>query len=97
MHELKDAIQKALVNRVVEDFIDITTPIKQFTEAVLMPEGTPGRDQNFADKAANLQQFSNRAVKTAKMVAAGGSGGNKKLAENLLTAAGQVRSFFLMG
>lgn len=47
------------------------TPLKQFTEAVLAPEGTPNRDQNFSDKAANLQQFSNRAVKTAKMVAAG--------------------------
>lgn len=47
------------------------TPLKLFTEAALAPEGTPNRDQNFSDKAANLQQFSKRAVKTAKMVAAG--------------------------
>lgn len=92
LHELKEKINQAVVNRVVEDFIDIVSPLKQFTEAVLAPEGTPNRDQNFADKVAQLQQFSNRAVKTAKMVAAGGSGGNKKLAEALQSAANQVDS-----
>ncbi|XP_030749065.1 vinculin isoform X4 [Sitophilus oryzae] len=92
LHELKEKISQAVTNRVVEDFIDIVTPLKQFTEAVLAPEGTPGRDQNFSDKAANLQNFSNRAVKTARMVAAGGSGGNKKLAEALSSVAQQVES-----
>lgn len=71
LHELKERINAAVINRVVEDFIDIVTPLKQFTEAALAPEGFPNRDQNFADKAANLKQFSNRAVKTARMVAAG--------------------------
>lgn len=71
LHELKEKINQAVVNRVVEDFIDIVTPLKQFTDAVMAPEGTSGRDQNFSDKAANLQNFSNRAAKTAKMVAAG--------------------------
>lgn len=92
LHELKDKINQAVVNRVVEDFIDIVTPLRQFTEAALAPEGTPNRDQNFADKAANLQQFNNRAVKTAKMVAAGSSSGNKKLAEALQSAANQAES-----
>ncbi|KAF5290117.1 hypothetical protein FQA39_LY14898 [Lamprigera yunnana] len=92
LHELKEQINKAVTNRVVEDFIDIVTPLKQFTEAVMVLEGTPNRDQVFSDKAVNLQQFSNRAVKTAKMVAAGGSGGNKKLAESLQSASGQVES-----
>ncbi|KAG5887305.1 hypothetical protein JTB14_006450 [Gonioctena quinquepunctata] len=92
LHELKEKINQAVVNRVVEDFIDIVTPLKQFTEAVLAPEGTANRDQNFSDKAANLQQFSNRAVKTAKMVAAGSSSGNKKIAEALQSAANQVES-----
>lgn len=55
----------------MEDFIDIVTPLRLFTEAVLAPEGSPNRYQNFEDKAANLQHFSNRAVKTARMVAAG--------------------------
>lgn len=81
-----------MVQRVVEDFIDITTPLKQFTEAVLAPEGTPGREQNFNDKAQALQNFSLRAAKTARMVAAGGSSGNKKLAEALTITAGQLES-----
>jgi vinculin len=72
LHELKNKIQQAVVSRVVEDFIDITTPLKQFTEAVLAPEGTPGREQNFNDKTLALQNFSSRAAKTARMVAAGG-------------------------
>ncbi|XP_011311872.1 vinculin isoform X1 [Fopius arisanus] len=92
LYELKNRIQQAVVSRVVEDFIDITTPLKQFTDAVLTPEGTPGREQNFNDKTHALQSFSNRAAKTARMVAAGGSGGNKKLAEALLTSASQVES-----
>ncbi|XP_017753766.1 PREDICTED: vinculin isoform X6 [Eufriesea mexicana] len=92
LHELKNRIQQAVVSRVVEDFIDITTPLKQFTDAVLAPEGSSGRDQNFNDKTHALQTFSNRATKTARMVAAGGSGGNKKLAEALTASASQVES-----
>lgn len=92
LHELKNLIQSAVVSRVVEDFIDISTPLKQFTEAVNAPEGTPHREQNFNQKAANLQAFSDRASKTSRMVAAGGSGGNKKLAEVLLASAAQIDS-----
>ena len=80
------------MDRVIEDFVDILTPLKQFTEAVLAPEGTPGREENFSDKADGLQGFSSRAAQTARMVAAGGSNGNKKLSEALNTSAGQVES-----
>lgn len=92
LQELKNKIQTAVVDRVVEDFVDITTPLKQFTDAVLALEGTPGREQNFDGRAGSLANFSNRATKTAQMVAAGSSGGNKKLAEALLSSAGQVES-----
>ncbi|XP_012284342.1 vinculin isoform X8 [Orussus abietinus] len=92
LYELKNRIQQAVVSRVVEDFIDISTPLKQFTDAVLAPEGTPGREQKFNYKTNALQSFSSRAAKTARMVAAGGSGGNKKLAEALVASASQVES-----
>ena len=36
--QLKDQIHGALVDRVVEDFVDIVTPLKQFSEATLAPE-----------------------------------------------------------
>lgn len=57
---------------------------------LLLTVGTPGRDVNFNDKAASLSEWSMRAARTGRMVAAGGSGGNKKLAESLVSAAGQV-------
>lgn len=92
LHELKQRIQSALVNRVVEDFMDVSSPLKQFTEAVNVLEGTPGREQNFNQKSNALQAFSDRASKTSRMVAAGGSGGNKKIAEVLLGSAAQIDS-----
>jgi vinculin len=54
--------------------------------------GTPNRDVNFLDRAQQLRQFSDRAARTARMVAAGGSGGNKKLSEALIAAANQMES-----
>ncbi|XP_055857876.1 vinculin [Episyrphus balteatus] len=92
LHELKEAIQNALVNRIVQDFMDVSTPLKQFSDAVNVPQGTPNREQNFNQKSNNLQAFSDRASKTSRMVAAGGSGGNKKIAEILLASASQVDS-----
>ncbi|KAI8122710.1 Vinculin [Lucilia cuprina] len=92
LHELKAAVQNALVNRIVQDFMDVSTPLKQFTDAVMLPEGTPGREQNFNQKSNNLQAFSDRASKTSRMVAAGGACGNKKIAEILLSSATQVDS-----
>ncbi|XP_065226162.1 vinculin-like isoform X3 [Planococcus citri] len=90
--ELKGKIQDAVVNRVVEDFVDISSPLKHFTEAVHAPEGTPGREANFEDRANTLSDWSRRAAKTGKMVAAGGSNGNKKLAEALVNSANQLES-----
>lgn len=59
--------------------------------------GTPGREINFEDKAQNLTNFSSRAAKTARMVAAGTTGGNKKMAEALLASAGQVFELYKGG
>ncbi|XP_063706986.1 vinculin isoform X3 [Culicoides brevitarsis] len=92
LHELKQKIGNAVTSRVVEDFIDVSTPLKQFMEAVNVPEGTPGRESNFNQKSANLQAFSDRASKTSRMVAASGLGGNKRLAEVLLASANQIDS-----
>lgn len=39
LYELKTRIQNAVVSRVVEDFVDVNTPLKLFTDAVLAPEG----------------------------------------------------------
>lgn len=89
LHGLKQAMERAVVNRVVEDFIDVAAPLRHFTEAVNMPEGTPGRESNFHDKAAALKAFSTRAALTANMVAAA-NGDNKRLADQLIHNANQV-------
>ena len=39
LHELKAKIQEALVNQVAEDFIDITTPLKQLSDSAVVPLG----------------------------------------------------------
>ena len=88
---LQHAIQTALVDKVVEDFLDIATPLKQLTDCVVQPP-PPGldRDRIFDEKAENLSRFSDRIVRTAKMVAVGTGTGNKKVAEALLATAGQA-------
>lgn len=74
----------------VEDFADITTPLKQFVEAVMAPEGTPRRDENFQDKATKLRDHSIRCAHTGRMVATAGPCKNKKTVEALANTANQV-------
>ena len=91
--KLKDAIQTALVDKVVEDFLDIATPLYRFTECVVQP-AKEGQDRQrlFEAKAAELSSFSDRSVRTAKMVAVGANTANKKVAEALLGTSGPVYS-----
>lgn len=91
LQAIKSKIQETIVSKVVKDFIDITTPLKQFTDAIIAPEGTPNREINFNEKAQNLSTFSQRMAATARNVATGGSA-NKKLAEMLLNSANQLES-----
>lgn len=80
------------MDRVVEDFMDVGTPLKQFTEAVVRPcEDEQRRDTVFEEKAKDLTLFGEKAVRTAKMVAVGTNSGNKKTAEAIFAFAGQVR------
>jgi len=89
---LADCIQGALVDRVVEDFVDIATPLKLFTDCVLSP-GDPGSREKVLDmRAASLVNFAKRVVGTARLVATGNTQGNKKLGDALGGVAGQVES-----
>ncbi|XP_053618878.1 vinculin isoform X2 [Plodia interpunctella] len=89
LHELKRAMERAVVNRVVEEFIDVAAPLRHFTDAVNAPEGTPNREANFHDKAAALAAFSARAAAAAHLVAAA-NGNNKRLADQLTHQAREV-------
>lgn len=91
--ELVDCLQGALVDRVVQDFHDTSTPLKHFTDSVLCPPADPTeRELNFEDKSENLVKVSDRIVITAKLVATGNATGNKKTSEAILAAAGQIES-----
>eukprot|EP00096_Caligus_rogercresseyi_P004203 TRINITY_DN1837_c0_g1_i4.p1 TRINITY_DN1837_c0_g1~~TRINITY_DN1837_c0_g1_i4.p1 ORF type:complete len:921 (-),score=329.98 TRINITY_DN1837_c0_g1_i4:363-3125(-) len=90
---IKEAILSVLVERVVSDFMDVGYPLKKFTDVVQNPPGSPlERDGAFNDKSRKLCSASDGIVTTAKMVALGNDSGNKKLAEGLLVAAGQIES-----
>ncbi|KAI7693994.1 Vinculin [Sarcoptes scabiei] len=91
LRELNKMIEKALITRVVEDFIDIHTPLRQFVEAVHAPEGVTNRENNFLDKANNLSQFSQRVARTARNVGSG-LAKNKRLAEGLINYSNQIES-----
>ena len=91
LENLKHAIETAIVDKVIDDFLDIGSPLAKFTEVVLTPkEGDVNRQ--FEEKANQLGQFSDRIVRTSKMVAVGTGNANKKAAEGILTVAGQVES-----
>ena len=90
LKDLKKLIDKALVDRVVNDFLDIHSPLKQFREAVLAPIGTPNREGNFGDKSIKLKDFNDNAVRTARDVASGSA--PKRVANNLLNSAQTVES-----
>ncbi|KRZ67440.1 Vinculin [Trichinella papuae] len=88
--ELKRMMDRALLDRVVDDFSDITTPLKQFAEAVLAPEGTPARDANFTEKAQNLRDHCQRCAKTGRLVGTSGPCKDKKIVEALCSTANQI-------
>ena len=91
LENLKHAIETAIVDKVIDDFLDIGSPLAKFTEVVLTPkEGDVNRQ--YEEKANQLGQFSDRIVRTSKMVAVGTGNANKKAAEGILTVAGQVES-----
>lgn len=91
LQELKKLIDRALITRVVDDFIDIYTPLKQFTDAVYAPEGTHNREITFQEKANNLNLFSQRISQTARNVATG-LAPNKRLVEGIINLSNDVES-----
>lgn len=91
LSSLKAKIQDALVSQVAEDFIDITTPLKQLSEAACVPLNTPGREQNFEDKAHQFSDAAARLTDTANSVATAGGCPNKQTVETILKTSNVVK------
>ena len=95
LREIQRFIQAALVNRVVDDYIDATLPLRQFTEIVLSSSSTmtttTNREQLFNERARNLADWSKRASQTAQHVATN-CAQNKRLADSIASASSQIES-----
>jgi vinculin len=92
LRELADFMKRVLTDKVVEDFADITTPLKLFVDAVYAPNGMPNRNGNFEDRASNLQEHSNRWTNTGTLVAKCGPSRDKKVIEGLVEVTNQVKN-----
>lgn len=90
LYQLGDLMKRVLTDKVVEDYADITTPLKAFVEAVYAPPEMPHREENFENKATNLRDCSGRMVNTGLLVAKCGPCKNKKTVEGLIDAANKV-------
>lgn len=91
LRQLQRFIQAALVSRVVDDLVDATLPLRQFTEAVLSTSSSVDRDKNLHDKARNLSDWSKRAAQTARHVATNRAQ-NKRLAESISSTSDRMES-----
>ncbi|XGW25452.1 hypothetical protein V3C99_006680 [Haemonchus contortus] len=90
LRELSDFMRRVLTDRVVEDFADITTPLKQFVEAVHAEPHAPNREGNFADKADRLRQHAGSMTNTARLVATCGPCKSKNTVEAIVDTAEKV-------
>ncbi|EPB77770.1 vinculin family protein [Ancylostoma ceylanicum] len=90
LRELADFMKKILTDRVVEDFADITTPLKQFVEAVHAEPHAPNREGNFADKSDRLRQHAGSMTSTARLVATCGPCKSKNTIEAIVDTAEKV-------
>lgn len=100
LRELRRFVKAALVNRVVDDFIDATFTLRKFTETVLTTTTTTTttnqtsiseRDALFNEKARLLSEWSKRASQTARHVATN-SAQTKLLSESISSLANQIDS-----
>lgn len=90
LHELADFMKKVITDRVVEDFVDISSPLKQFVDAVYAPPTMTNRELNFDEKSHNLNDHSSRCANTALLVAKCGPCKNKRTVEAIIETANQV-------
>jgi len=90
--QLRDLLNTMLTDKAVDDFADISTPLKAFVDAAQAPIGAPNRDANFADRSRALTEHSDRCAATGRMVATAGPCKNKKTVEALQATATQVQN-----
>jgi len=98
LKELQRFIHAAMVNMVVDDFIDATLPLRQFTEVVTSSTSsttttttTSSRQKQFNERAQGLRDWCKRATQTADHVALN-CAQNKRLSESIRSVSSQLDS-----
>ena len=91
IHTLESVINEAVITRIIQDMADISSPLKQFTDAVLSQEAMARKREMVEQRGQGLKQFSGRLSKTANIVAFANAR-NKQRSENLLHLSSQVQN-----
>jgi len=91
VQRLEDRINDAVIARIIQDMADITSPLKQFTEAVISPETIARKGELVELRGTALKVFSGRLSKTSNLVAIANAKSKKK-SDNLLQLSSQVQN-----
>jgi len=91
IQKLESTINEAVITRIIQDMADITSPLKQFTDAVLCQEAMARKRDLVDQKGGYLKQFSGRLSKTANIVAFANAR-NKQRSDSLLHLSSQVQN-----
>ena len=90
--KLETTINEAVINRIIHDMADITTPLKQFTDAVASNDNDIARKRQLVEhRGQNLKLFSNRLSRTASVVAYANAR-NKRRSDTLHMLSTQVQN-----
>ena len=91
LRRLELKVNEAVISRIIQDMADITTPLKQFTDAVMSRESMGVKRGLVDQKGQALKIFSNRLSKTAKVVAFANAR-NKRRSDTLHHLSSQVQN-----
>ncbi|XP_057297715.1 vinculin-like [Hydractinia symbiolongicarpus] len=87
LEKLKFLLQSGATRGVVDNFMDVLTPIKHLEKAAKAPVDAPNREQEFEDKAGAFEYHTSRMIDSAEQTAVHGKHANRQLVDNIHSAA----------
>jgi len=91
VQRLETVINEAVINRIIQDMADITSPLKQFTDAVLSQESAARKQELVTQKGQGLKMFSSRLTKTANVIASANAR-SKQRSDGIVQLSSQVEN-----
>jgi len=88
---LENRINEVVITRIIQDMADISTPLKQFSDAVMSSEAMTRKRDLVDQKGQALKQFSGRLSKTANIVAVANAR-CKQRSDSLVQLSSQVEN-----